>query len=62
MWDKHCKNSCKLVLEDTILKHALYVDANTDHTYRQSPSWEEPFTKWGLNQDPSDSQCNGLNH
>ena len=23
MWDKHCKNSCKLVLEDTILRHAF---------------------------------------
>ena len=44
MWDKHCKKSCKLVLEDAILRHALYVDANTNHTYHQSPSWEEPFT------------------
>ena len=58
MWDKQNKNSCKLVLEDTILKHA----PNTDHTYDQSSSWEEPLTQWDLNQDPSDSQCNALNH
>ena len=44
MWDKHCKNGCKLVLEDAILGHALYVDANTDHIYHQSPSWEEFLT------------------
>ena len=31
MWDKHCENSCKLVLEDTILIHAFYVDTNTSH-------------------------------
>ena len=31
MWDKHCKNSCKLVLEDTILRHAFYVDTNMPH-------------------------------
>ena len=31
MWDKHCKNSCKLVLEDTILRHAFYVDTNISH-------------------------------
>ena len=62
VWDKHCKNSCKLVLENTILRHALYVDTNTDHTYHQSSSWEELFTSCGLNQDASDSQCNALNH
>ena len=44
MWDKHCKNGCKLVLEDAILRRALYVDANTDHIYHQSPSWEESLT------------------
>ena len=61
-----CKTQCGIntveILEDTILKHALYVDPNTDYTRRQSPSWEEPFTKWSLNQDPSDSKCNALNH
>ena len=31
MWDKHCKNSCKLVLEDTILRRAFYVDTNISH-------------------------------
>ena len=31
IWDKHCKNSCKLVLEDTILRHAFYVDTSTSH-------------------------------
>ena len=31
MWDKHCKSSCKLVLEHTILRHAFYVDTNTSH-------------------------------
>ena len=44
MCDKHCKNSCKLVLEDTVLRHALYLDTNTDHIYHQSPRSEEPFT------------------
>ena len=31
MWDKHFKNSCKLVLEDTMLRHAFYIDTNTSH-------------------------------
>ena len=43
MWDKHCKNSCKLVLEDTILRHAFMLTP-ARHTYHQSPCCQEPFT------------------
>ena len=40
----------------------LFMLTPTHHTYHQSPYWEEPFTYWGLNQDPSDSWCNPLSH
>ena len=43
VWDKHCKSSSKLrvVLEDVILRHDLYVATNTDHTYHHSLSYEK---------------------